>query len=491
VQTKEEAGPGGASARQLSTGAIGFPTALASAVGLIMASPVILTVTTGFGIGGSAFAVAIGIAFVLMQAQATTFAEAAAILPTPGSVYDFMHCGLGRWLAITGTLTAYVLVHVFAGTAETILSGTMALVNFPAANAALEQVGGSWIVGVVLVLTFATLNVFGVQAFGRAEIVLTFGMWLTLTCVGLVGLVHTPAVDDGLPFGASSIGTSPEAVLSLVGMAIFMFVGFEFVTPLAPELRQPARTIPRAMALGLTLVVVCMLIYGAAIRRQVPNIAVSPDGLVHLLDTPDAIPQFALRVLGPLGRAWLGVGFLFAGAATINTLMAGLPRILYGMAMDGALPRAFAYLHPRFKTPVVGIAVSAAIPIAHATLLHGNIDRIMPLVLAAVCAWGTAYILVNVAIVVLRRRRPDLARPYRSPLFPLPQVVSTAGILVAIWYVAPPGMDRSAVFIPFGIMFGCTALYALVWTRGVQRQPLFRLARVEDVLEREHATRAE
>src|SRR5487761_2031171 len=127
--------------RRLNQGVVGFPAALASAVGLIMASPVILTVTTGFGVGGGVFAAAIAIAFLLMQAQATTFAEAAAILPTAGSVYDFISCGLGRFLAITGTITAYLLVHVFAGTAETILSGMMAMVNFPAADALLAHVG--------------------------------------------------------------------------------------------------------------------------------------------------------------------------------------------------------------------------------------------------------------------------------------------------------------------------------------------------------------
>eukprot|EP01038_Epipyxis_sp_PR26KG_P001299 gene1299-1810_t len=110
--------------QHLKQGTVGFPTALASTIGLIMASPVILTATMGFGIGGSAFAV------VMMLAQATTFAEAASILPTTGSVYDYINCGMGRFFAITGTLSAYLIVHVFDGTAETILSGVMALVNF-------------------------------------------------------------------------------------------------------------------------------------------------------------------------------------------------------------------------------------------------------------------------------------------------------------------------------------------------------------------------
>jgi len=447
-----------------------------------MASPVILTVTSGFGMGGGAFVAAIAIAFVVMQAQAMSFSEAAAILPTTGSVYDYISCGLGRFAAITGTISAYLLVHVFAGTAETVLSGIMALVNFKTLNTALERSGTSWLVGVGMVLLFALTNALGVRVYSRVEIVLTAGMWTTLMIFGIAGLVHAPAVDLAGVFGASSVGTGLPAILSLVGMAMFMFVGFEFVTPLAAELSRPAKQIPRAMTLGLCAVAVCMLTYGTAITRQVANVPVDPGGALHLLDTPSAIPQFAERVMGPFGRVWLGFGLLFAGAATINTLMAGLPRILYGMALDGALPKAFAYLHPRLKTPLVGIAVSAAIPCLHAWIIHGEVDRLANLVLAAVCAWGVAYVLVTLAVISLRLRRPDLPRAYRSPWFPIPQVLSIVGVCVAIAYIAPGGTSPRAVFVPFGVMLAATAIYALVWTRFVQRQAMFKPASVEDVL---------
>ncbi|VTP94894.1 amino acid permease [Pseudomonas aeruginosa] len=134
--------------QHLLRGRVGFPTALASSVGLIMASPVILTATTGFGLGGGTFAVAMLVALLLMLAQSTTFAEAACLLPTRGSVYDYLSCGLGRFFAITGTLSAYLIVHVFAGTAETMLSGTMALVNFESLNTLTEPGGSAWLVGV-------------------------------------------------------------------------------------------------------------------------------------------------------------------------------------------------------------------------------------------------------------------------------------------------------------------------------------------------------
>lgn len=149
-------------------------------------------------------------------------------------------------------------------------------------------------------------------------------------------------------------------------------------------------------------VATCMFIYGA-MKRQVKNVVLDAASGVHLLDTPMAIPRFAEQVMGQIGPLWLGIGFLFAGAAT----MAGVPRILYGMAVDGALPKVFTYLHPRFKTPVLCILVAMLIPCLHALYLGGNTDNIMHLVLA-VCAWSFAYLLVTVSVVILRIRRPDL-----------------------------------------------------------------------------------
>lgn len=469
----------------LTRGVVGFPTALATSIGVVMASPVILTATTGFSIGGWVFVMAMLIAFVLMLAQASTFSEAATLLPTAGSVYDYIACGAGRFLAITGTISAYMLVHVFAGTAETILSGVMATVNFPALHGVLVEHDATWAVGVGLVAFFAVLNYFGVTAFARVEIFLTFCMWTTLVIFGVLGLSMVAQVKLDGWFGASAVGSDIFAVMSLVGLAMFMFFGVEFVTPLAPDLRSAHRSIPRAMFVGLCMVLLCMLMWGAAMQRQVPNTPLDPKGLVHLLETPEAIPAFAQQVLGPFGRIWLGLAFLCAGAATINTLMAGLPRILYGMAVDSALPKAFAYLHPKYRSPVVGIVVSALIPIVHVVYIKGDLDRILPLVLAAVCSWGVAYLLVNLSVVLLRIRRPDLTRAYRSPWFPLPQIVASVGILTAIWYITPPNMNPRDIYVPFGVMLGLTALYALVWTKLVQRRPLFTPARVEAVMEGE------
>ncbi|MDO1900944.1 APC family amino acid permease, partial [Escherichia coli] len=85
------------------------------------------------------------------------------------------------------------------------------------------------------VLCFGLLNALGITAFGRAEVILTFGMWSTLMIFAVAGLLRLPAVELQGWFGASMVGDDLPTLLSLVGMAMFMFVGCEFVTPLAPE----------------------------------------------------------------------------------------------------------------------------------------------------------------------------------------------------------------------------------------------------------------
>ena len=453
----------------LERGVVGFPTALATAVGLIIASSVLLTATQGFGVAGPVFAVAIVIAYVLNMMQATSFSEASGMMPLAGSVYDYISSGLGRFLGITGTLAAYLIVHVFAGTAETAAAGVFAAVNVPAL-AGLQD-GGSWIVGVVLLVVFAVVNMLGIRVYGGIEIAMTAFMWGTLTLFGLLGLLMAPQVDLPGFFGASLIGSDLQTVLAMVGLAMFLFVGVEYVTPLASELRDPGRMIPRAMFVGLTAVAVAMFAYGAGMLRQVENVELEA-GLM-LFDTPLPIPEFGVAVLGGFGRWWLAIAVLLASAATLNTLLAGIPRILYGMAKDGALPRVFAYLHPRYKTPWAGIALAVVIPGAYAIVIDGDIDAIFTLILAAVCAWLTSYILVSVSVIVLRRRRPDLHRPYRIPLFPVPQVVAIAGMLVTLWYIAPPFLTRGEIYARFFLMLGISAAFALVWTLGVMRKPAF------------------
>jgi hypothetical protein len=222
------------------------------------------------------------------------------------------------------------------------------------------------------------------------------------------------------------------------------------------------------------------------LERQVENVELE-EGL-FLFDTPLPIPAFGEATLGTFGLWWLAIAVLFAGGATINTFVAGIPRILYGMAKDTAFPPAFGYLHPRFKTPVVGIALVVLIPAVYSIVIRGDIDSIFVLILAAVMAWLFSYILVNISIITLRRRRPDLHRPYRSPLYPVPQILASIGMLVTMWYIAPPFLSRADIYLRFFIMLGVVALFAVWQTVVKTKKPLFEPVEPEELLREELGT---
>ncbi len=233
-----------------------------TAVGLIIAGSVLLTATTGFGIRGGTLALAVAIAFVLMLAQTASFAEAAGMIPTAASVYDYISCGLGRFPAITGTLSGYLIVHIFAGTAEVAVAGVFASVNFAAFSGMAD--GGSWKIGVGLVMFFAVVNGLGIDLYAKFEVAMTAFIWGTLCLFGIAGVVREPVADlAGLSVHRRWASISSRRFRSWVSR-FFLFVGCEFVTPLAAELKNPGRTIPRAMYVGETAVWIAVFLYGAS-----------------------------------------------------------------------------------------------------------------------------------------------------------------------------------------------------------------------------------
>jgi amino acid transporter len=399
-------------------------------------------------------------------------------MPTSGSVYHYVTAGMGRFFGVTATISAYVMIHVFAGTAEVSAAGLFARVNFEVLAVVPEA--HSWVVGVSLILLFAIVNMIGIKAFGRIELVMTVVMWAIFVTFSVAALIQ-PGATDVMGVLGTSLGESDVAgVVSLVALAMYLFVGMEYVTPLAPAVNNPSRTIPLALFAGVTITGLTLFVYGVAVVKQVPNVDLG-DG-VMILETPLAIPEFAQATFGATGKLVLGIAVLLASATTINTFMASLPLILYGMAKDGVWPKIFSYVHPRFGTPWVGIIMTAAVSVIGSIWVAGRVDGILVLVLAAVCAWVTTYVLVNIAVIMLRLRRPELRREYRAPLFPIPQIVATLGMGAAIWFVAPPFLERKDVFVPFGYMLAAAAIYSLLWILLVKRARPFEAVEPETLV---------
>jgi amino acid transporter len=219
-----------------------------------------------------------------------------------------------------------------------------------------------------------------------------------------------------------------------------------------------------------------LVMFGLAAARYVPADQLGAFAPTAHVDVADAI-------LGDVGKWWMAFVSIAGTLSTLNALLAGIPRILYGMGLTGQLPRAFAYLLPATRTPVVGIVLMALAPILVNLFVDPTNETFIALILAGVLGWGTAYILVHMSQISLRLRAPRLERPFRSPLFPLPQLLGMGLLSLAAFEIFPvPEIKEDAYryyLVFLGVAVAFSLLYNLFAYRGFEK--LFRPLPVEEV----------
>ncbi len=443
--------------------AVGLPTAIGTTFGLIVATTVLVSVGQGFS-ASWIFLVALGIGLFTMYLQSMSFAELATMIPKAGSMNEYVRAGLGPFFASVTVLVGYVAIMLFPTSAEAFLPSVI-IHDFLGADWLSVKV---WVV--VLVAFVALLNVAGIRPYGAVEVFLTFTIAASLFVLGLIGLL---GLGTGDPVGSAfpAIDFSWDLLLALLGLAIFTFVGMEYTCPLAEELRDPRRDIPLGIFLGLGLVAVPVVLYGLAAARYIPADQLGDSREITNMNV-------AIAILGEGGKWWMGFISIAATLATLNALLAGVPRILYGMAQTRQLPAFFGYLLPATRAPVVGIVVMALAPILMNVFGVTTQETFIELILAGVLGWATAYVLIHVSVIVLRMREPAARRPFRSPLFPAPQLVGIALLAIAAWKIFPDPTIKEHIYRDYGIFLGVAVVVAFVYNAVAYRSLTAQFRRV-------------
>jgi amino acid transporter len=309
---------------------------------------------------------------------------------------------------------------------------------------------------VIIVGFLALVNLLGVRAFATLEVTLTFLLAASLLIMGIIGLAGAGS-NDPITGLFPDIDFTWSLLSTLLGLSIFTFVGVEYTCPLAEELKRPERDIPWGIFLGLTLVAVPVVLYGLAAVRYVPG-----DQLGQF--SPVANMDVAIAILNDAGKWWMGFLSIFATLSTLNAVAAGVPRILYGMSLTGQLPRVFGYLLPATRAPAVGIVLVTIAPIiVNYAIDLGTSTTFIELILAGVLGWASAYFLIHLTLVVLRLREPGARRPYRSPLFPLPQLVGSGLLALAAFKIFPDPVARDHIYRNFGIFLGISVAFSFAY----------------------------
>jgi APA family basic amino acid/polyamine antiporter len=383
------------------TRALGMLDCVLLVVGAIIGSGIFLTPSS---IARSTQTVE-GILFVwvlgglLTLCGAIAFAELGAAFPNAGGIYVFLREAYGRLPAfLYGWCLFFVIV---AGSIATLAAAFAIylsyLVPIPAAAAKT--------VAVCVVAVLSWMNCLGVRMGARVQNVLSvikIGSLIGIAAVlffsprGSFGHLRQPAAAGGAPW--SAVGIAMLAVL-------WTYEGWYLLTFAAGEVRNPKRNLTTGLLLG-TLVV--MLLYltvnlGYLYMLPVPEIAGSSRIASDALE----------RAIGPAGGTMVAIAILISITGAINSNVLGGPRVFYAMAREGLFFRGAAYIHPRYHVPSTSIVLTGIW--AGILTWIGTFERLFSYVIFV--AW-IFYALGAAAVIVLRRTRPDVPRPYKAWGYP-------------------------------------------------------------------------
>lgn len=437
---------------------MGLMTMLAICVGLVIVQGAMISAIQGVGIGGMAFVAAMIAALVIAQCNAMSFSELALMFPQAGTLATYTQKALGHFPAIVAVFAGYVVVAVLAAPVEMFLIDI--LLGELTQGAIPEK-----LIPLLILAGLAVTNLVGADVFARVQttvVVILVGMLALIGVVAITGAVqpHPALTGDTVDWNLG--GILDGGFVGLIALALWTMVGAEYICPLVKDVKDPQKTIPRAMHLSLFIIFFLFMafIYGASFYLNVETLTTADIPYVDYINA----------VFGKAGLFIATIIAITATCSTINTLLAAIPRMLEGMAEQGQVPAFFKKTN-RADVPWIGtvmLAVAMSVP-----YLSLSVDSLIVLVIAATTSYLIAYIIANVNVIVLRKRLPNHARPYRTPFYPLPQIIAIVGMAyVALNNSPSPEMTQMVYSITGGILL-VVGLIAAVWVKVFMKRGLF------------------
>ena len=426
---------------------------------------------TMFGVGAT---VGTGIFFVLSQAvpesgpgvvvsfiiagiaaglAAICYAELASAVPVSGSTYSYAYTTMGEFVAM-GVAACLLLEYGVSIAAVAVgwsgylnvLLGNLFGIHIPHALTAAPWDSDPGIINLPAIILIVMCTLLLIRGASESAAVNTVMVVIKLGVLAMFAIIAFTAFDadhfaDFAPFGVAGIGAA-------AGTIFFSYIGLDAVSTAGDEVKDPQRTMPRAIIAALIVVTsVYVLVAIAALGTQPWQEFENQEeaGLATILDNVT-------------GSNWAGT-FLAAGAvisifSVTLVVMYGQTRILFAMGRDGLLPSIFAKVNPRSMTPVFNTILVAVV----VSILAGFVplDKLANMVSIGTL---TAFIVVSIGVIILRVREPDLPRGFRVPLYPVTPVLSVLACGY-ILYSLP-----WTTWIAFSAWVAVALLFYVFWSR--------------------------
>jgi amino acid transporter len=390
--------------------ALGFRHVFAASYGLVVCSSTYMAASYGYASEiRAAFTLSCLITLILFIFNGLCLSELATTWPRAGSFAVYVRDALGDIAGMTVATVYFILSSVLA--IETIIGGKIMEYVIP-------QV--PWQVwSVICATSMLILNLLGIIVVGESVFIMVALMVSVLSAMSLAYIagfgvtpfnweraLAIPSWTDWERFWVPTLAWSLPAY--------WLYVGFEVPGPLSEETKNPGKVIPGAVTCALVFMFVVHVLLGfAAIGALTPE---------EIYSVPYPHVEAARAMFGPIGMYIVAVIAMISTLSTIEAFMASTSRPFWDMAREGFLPKIFAWLHPRFRTPWTVLLIDY-VGILIATFI---LEKYVFFIILYGSFWfGFVYVMMNISLIILRNKRPDVKRvfsaggPWKIPIIPL------------------------------------------------------------------------
>ena len=405
-----------------------------------MREAVTITVGTVVGVGlfttganvvgdlGPAVILATLVAMLISIYPALLYAEMGAALPYAGGTYQYASLGIGKPL---GMLAGWnFIISLVAVTSGEALAFSFYFKTFFSALG-IDLPVSDRVVATVIVLVFIVTNVRGVEMTGKLQNGFMIFFWgvAIIWFLTMLPNVNMPNFVQMPDFIAES---TPLGFIASVSMIWWCFAGFETCCAMGEEIKYPQINIPRALMLAP------FIVFAVNAAFQWFLVGIVPTSEIAALATASAPFAEAMKTAGILGfpLILLAAGIAFGGDfSTLNASIAVPPRYLFTMSRDGSMPKIFAKVHPEYQTPYVSIIV---LGLLSAFLIASN--SMIYIASLSLFADLFYYVIGIAASFFLRKKHPELKRPFKAP-----GIMIGAPVSIAIYVLMMTQLDREAL----------------------------------------------
>ena len=379
---------------------------------------------------------------------ALTLAELAALYPRSGGILAYLAEGFGPMPAFLFGWSQLVIIRASAlGAISTIFA------EYFGRFVPLTPAQVHWVAAAVIA-TIGLLNWLGVQ---RAAVVNNFATGVKyLALVALVLFAFTAPTGRAEHFSPAWAGVvSLSAFATALVPVMWAYDGWADLSFMSGEVKDPARTMPRALIAGTLLIIAIYLLVNAAYIYLVPlsDMAQPQSGLIAAT-AAERIPAF-----GSIGARLIAAVVMISTFSSVNGTMMASPRIFFGMADRGLFFKEIARVSPRFKSPSTAILLASSLGIIY--VMFNDFQQLADKFVLGIFPF---YVLAVLAVFVIRRREPGLPRPYRVIGYPVVPAIFLLGALGMI--VNALLTDTADTAFTFGVILAGIPVFYIARATG-------------------------